>query len=52
VSHSHEIGLIAISDVSDLTAVGVDIERYRELSDLVAISRRYFTLSERQSLLP
>ena len=51
VSHSHEIGLIAISDLSDLTTVGVDIERHRELSDLIAISRRYFTLSERQSLI-
>ena len=47
VSHSGDLGLIAISDQE---VVGVDIERERSLPDFMSISRRYFSEEERAQL--
>ena len=46
LSHSHELALIAVTRG---TAVGVDIEHLRPMSDMAAIVGRFFSSAERQA---
>lgn len=47
LSHSGDLALIAITE---LAAVGVDIERERPLSDLQQLAARYFSPAEQEAL--
>jgi 4'-phosphopantetheinyl transferase len=50
VSHSGDIVLVALASGSGM-ALGVDVERVRELDDLGGIARRFFTAGEAEELL-
>lgn len=43
LSHSHGLGLLAVTESG---RIGVDLERVRPVSDLLGMSRRYFTPRE------
>jgi len=47
MAHSHELGLVA---VTRRRAVGVDVERVRQITDALAVARSYFSARERALL--
>jgi 4'-phosphopantetheinyl transferase len=47
VSHSGDLGLIA---VSDLTLLGIDVEKYRKRIDPNRMAKRFFSMSEQKEL--